>query len=363
MGLPLKVFMLPTFEHFNSYCSALIRGVQREGIDIRAIAEWTSVLPLLRMIRAAGLPKIVHLHWIETYTIKDTWWRSCIAAAIFLCELLLLRMLGVKIVWTIHDSINVDGKFTKLDIATRRLTAILANSTIVHTETARREVVSLYKLAARDEKKITVVPHGHFIEEYPNSVSRLVARETLGLDDDVFVFGFVGYLRPYKGVLDLIKAFHELDGDHLRLLIAGMPFDASFADAVKETARDDPRIQLYLEFIPGEGLQNFLNAMDVVVFPYSRSLTSGSLILAMSFGRAVVAADHATIREVLAAEGGVLYATDDFDALVRALREIQTKNVVSMGAENRKRAEAFGWQCVAKETVGIYRQVMGQTAA
>jgi glycosyltransferase involved in cell wall biosynthesis len=77
----------------------------------------------------------------------------------------------------------------------------------------------------------------------------------------------------------------------------------------------------------------------------------------MSFGKAVIAADHPTIREVLPPEGGLIYGMDGLVGLVAALNEIQTKDVVSMGEENLRRAYVFDWHSIAKKTAGLYYEV------
>jgi beta-1,4-mannosyltransferase len=268
--------------------------------------------------------------------------------------------LGVRIVWTIHDTVNVDEQFSDLDLKLRKLTARLANAVIVHTKAALNEVSRIYQLSERAERKIRIVPHGHYIEAYPNSISRLDAKNALGLDGDLFVFGLLGYLRPYKGVLDLIRAFRQLGGENIRLVIAGMPFDVSFAHEIQEAVRGDSRIRLYLNFIEDHRLQIFMNALDVLVFPYHRSLTSGSLLLAMSFGKAVIAADHAAIRETLSADGGLIYSPGDLEGLTHCLSEIQGRGVASMGEKNFKRAKIFAWRSIAKTTAAIYWDVTGR---
>jgi len=363
MKSPLRVFMAPTFHKFNRYGPSLVRSIRQQGVNVQHRSEWSHSFPLFTMIRTIGLPEVVHLHWIDIYTIKKTWPRSLIASLIFLFQLSLLKILGVKLVWTVHDYTNADQRFTGLDIGVRRLTVKLVDSMIVHTNVARQELTSLYKLSEIDKTKITVIPHGHFIEQYPNTLSRIASREKLGLDKDLFVFGFVGYLRPYKGVLELIQAFRQIDGEQVRLLIAGMPFDPSFATAVKEAAGEDSRIQFHLRFIEDEELQVFLNAADVLVFPYTRSLTSGSLILAMSFSKAIIAAEHSTIREVLPPEGGLIYPTDGLEGLVDALNEIQKKDVISMGEKNLSRAYANDWQSIAKTTAKVYREITNRAVA
>jgi beta-1,4-mannosyltransferase len=352
--------MLPTFHSFNKYGPALVQSIRQRGMDVRFIAEWTPIFPILTIIRTAGLPEIIHLHWIDIYTIKKTWWRSLFSSAIYILGLLLLRTLGVKIVWTIHDYINVEERFARLDIVVRRLMVKLANSIIVHTESSRQEIINFYKLPEISAKKIVAIPHGHFIDQYPNVISQAETRKKLGLDKDIFLFGFIGYIRPYKGILDLIKSFKQIDNDRVHLLIAGRPFDASFANIVKEATIGDSRIHLYLKFIEDEEIQIFLNTVDVVVFPYTRSLTSGSLILAMSFSKAVVVSDHASIREVLPPKGGLVYANEDPEGLVRVLREIQVKDVISMGQKNLKRAQRFDWESIAKSTVRVYYEVLGR---
>jgi beta-1,4-mannosyltransferase len=360
MTSKLNVFMLPTFHSFNKYCYALVQSIRQEGVNVRYISEWTPTLPIFRIFQDAGLPHVIHLHWIETYTIKKTWWRSFIASTLFICQLALLKILGVRIVWTIHDTLNVDAQFSDLDLKLRKLTAKLANAVIVHTKPALKEVSRIYQLSEREERKIQIVPHGHYIEAYPNSISRHDAKNALGLDGDLFLFGLVGYLRPYKGVLDLIQAFRQLGGEDIRLVIAGMPFDVSFAHEIQEAVRGDSRIRLYLNFIEDHRLQIFMNALDVLVFPYHRSLTSGSLLLAMSFGKAVIAADHAAIRETLSADGGLIYSPGDLEGLTQCLSEIQGRGVASMGEKNFKRAKVFAWRSIAKTTAAIYWDVRGR---
>ena len=352
------VFMLPTFQSYNKYCSALIHGIKAEGIDVSFSAEDSFIFPFFDIVGCSGLPQIVHLHWIDHYTIKKNLWRSLCASLIYISGLLLLRSLGVKIVWTVHDYINLSENFSRLDILIRRFTAKLSNAIIVHTQAAGAEMANAYKLSDTDKSKINSIPHGHFMDQYPNTFSQTEARLQLGLGEDVYVYSLVGYIRPYKGILPLIEAFKQLDGDNLRLIIAGMPFDLSFGRAVRDSANGDSRIYLYLEFIEDEDLQIFFNSADVMVFPYTRSFTSGSLMLAMSFAKSVVISDCPFVPEVLPPEGGLVYLSGNREALMNALRDIQRMDVVSIGKKNMDRARVFNWQSIAESTVRIYRDIV-----
>ena len=169
--------MLPTFHRFNKYGPALVHGISQEGIDVRVITEWTPLLPIVAIFQTSGVPDIVHLHWIDIYIIKKTWLRSLLASLIYILELRILKIFGVKIVWTVHDHINPDGKFASLDITIRRLMGKFSDSIIVHTEAAKLEVTNLYKLTEREKEKMNVVHCGHFIGQYPNVISQAESRE------------------------------------------------------------------------------------------------------------------------------------------------------------------------------------------
>jgi glycosyltransferase involved in cell wall biosynthesis len=44
-----------------------------------------------------------------------------------------------------------------------------------------------------------------------------------GFAEDVTLLCFLGRIRPYKNVAALVRAFRDLPGDHLRLLVTGEP--------------------------------------------------------------------------------------------------------------------------------------------
>ncbi|WP_242482112.1 glycosyltransferase, partial [Trichormus variabilis] len=70
-------------------------------------------------------------------------------------------------------------------------------------------------------------------------------------------------------------------------------------DMLLQKIDNEPNIKFIPGFVPSEKLQIYLNACDVVVFPYRDILTSGAVMLAMSFGRACIAPRKGCIAEVL----------------------------------------------------------------
>jgi hypothetical protein len=135
--------------------------------------------------------------------------------------------------------------------------------------------------------KVRVSRHGHYIGAYPDFVSREAARDALGLAEGDDVILFTGQIRPYKGAEALIGVVRRLLAERPRavLLLAGvMQFDllAEVTPALTEAER--ARIRTTDRFLDDMEMQLFFRAADVAVYPYQKILTSGSLMLALSFG-------------------------------------------------------------------------------
>jgi glycosyltransferase involved in cell wall biosynthesis len=98
----------------------------------------------------------------------------------------------------------------------------------------------------------------------------------------------------------------------------------------------------------------------VVVFPYRDILTSGAVILAMSFGRACIAPAIGCIVDVLDEHGAILYDPDRPDGLRQALASAMTdgQRLQEMGAYNLQRARVWSWDGIAQQTAEVYREAL-----
>jgi len=138
-------------------------------------------------------------------------------------------------------------------------------------------------------------------------------------------------------------------------VVAGRAFNRAEADAVRDVAGDDERITLRLEFIPDEELPVLLGAADAVALPFRDILTSGSAILAMSYGRPVIAPSLGCLPETLPADGNLLYDPDDDGGLRWALWRALTTDLDQLGERNLERARELDWGRIAESTAKLYR--------
>jgi len=357
----VKVLFLPDYREANPYQRELADALGVRGVTVTADpTRRRRILPVLEAIRRHGRPHIVHVHWKEPYISGARTDVSRVRVIRTLAELRLVRAAGIGIVWTAHDLWRHDRPLEPLEATFTRSLVGLSGAVIAHCEAARSELVETLGLAARDAAKVRVIAQGHYRDSYDQGVTRGEARQRLGVPADAFVITFLGWVRPYKGVLELIEAFSELEEPRARLLIAGRSETDVFAAEVERAAGSDPRITTRIDFLPDDELQVYLNAADVIAFPFRAIFTSASVLLAMSFGRAVIAPRRGCIAETVDEEGAILYDPTDENGLRSALRRAMSADLDAMGAHNRARCAEFDWGLIADATVDVYRSVVSR---
>jgi glycosyltransferase involved in cell wall biosynthesis len=355
----IDVLFVPDSSRGNPYQRALADGLANHGVRTR-LARGSGPFPVLAAIRQGPIPRILHLHWIHTYLISSGRVRSTVKGVRFLAELLVARRLGVRIVWTVHNLLSHDSPFPGMEATFKRGMIRLFDRLIVHCSAAREGVLETFHLPGHFERKVVVIPHGHYLNCYPNTVSPEEARRRLDLPEDSVVLLFFGKIRPYKGVFELIEQFRRLDVKGAQLVIAGRPVDDDTEARLMACCNQNSRIHCHPRFIADDQIQAFMNAADGAVFPYDDILTSGALILAMSFGKAVVAPRLGCIPELVDDKGGLLYDPADGPALQQAIRSALDVDLAQMGKRNLHVVRRLDWDTISRQTRAVYDECLGE---
>jgi glycosyltransferase involved in cell wall biosynthesis len=356
----MKVLFLPDYSEANAYQRALSAGL--EGLGVTVSADPTGrrrVLPIAEALLRHGRPDVLHIHWTEPYIAGGRSRVSRVKATRTLSELRLAKRVGIGLVWTAHDLFRHDRREDPNELAFMRSLFELADRVIVHCRAAADVLLETLAVGPEGRERIAIIPHGHYRGAYPDGVTRAEARAKLALPEEAKVIAFVGWVRTYKGVWELLEAFENLDEPLARLVIAGRAIDGAYAARLTAAAKGDERIHLSLDFVPDEELQVYLRAADVVATPFLEIFTSGSVLLAMSFERAVIAPRRGCVTDVLDEEGGILYDADDPRGLEGALRDAMDADLEAMGRHNGDGLERFDWGRVAEATREAYAAVRG----
>jgi beta-1,4-mannosyltransferase len=349
----MRVLMLP--RQSNPYQTLLADALRAQGIRV-TLGEGPSHHPVAPLILAwvrAGMPRVIHLHWVHRY-LKAIRGRRRWAARRTLWELRILRRLGVRIVWTLHNIGDHDRHRDKLEMLFHRLLVDQCDSVICHCEATRELAIEAYGLSGEVLPRLQVVPHGNYAGWYPDTIGRDEARAGLGLAASDRVFLFLGQVRRYKGVEDLLRTFGRIEAPDARLIIAGRPDRAQTGARIAQEAAGDGRVTVALGEVPDDRMQVYLRAADVTVLPYRDVLTSGSAILAMTFGQPVVAPAIGCLPESLGSEGTILYDPSAPDGLEVALRHALTADLTALGERAAAHAATLSWGPIATRTAELY---------
>ena len=351
------VVLFPSWPE-NAYHKLLGRNLEDVGVKvIHAVGRraFGKRFFFLRYVKWKWRADTFHIHSTFPFFNTDTSLKSSIWLLYSTVQLLILRILGVRIVWTVHDLKNHEGRLLKQDYLSSIMLSWLSHSIIVHCDTAAGAVRNRFHIRNRD--KIKVLFHGNYIGEYPNEIGKTESRRRLSLRQDGIVLLFIGRIMPYKGIIEFLSAIGRHRPLNLSaLIIAGKVANEDFETQIREKVKDCDWIRFEPGYVDDNDIQTYLNACDAVIVPYRHIFTSGSIFLAISFGRTCVAPKMGCIQDTLTRDIAFLYDPDREDALMEAIGSAcQNREKLSrMGQQCYQLATALSWKDVARETRKIY---------
>jgi beta-1,4-mannosyltransferase len=339
-----KLAFIPDWSQSNPYQKLLYQEIEASGVTCFGMPG--DDFTFAWIIKNKNNYKFIHLHWlhgINSARLKCSTWVNIL---IIILKVILARAAGYTVLWTVHNIVAHETSNIKLEIFTRKILARVVNHVIVHCEYARSEVLKLWGI---DGRKVSAIPLGSYIGHYANDVSRSHAREKLNIGDHEFTFLFFGLLRNYKGVKELLFSYSELKKSKhdIQLIIAGDPIDEIIKKEIEDLSAGDG-ISLHLRYINDNDVQLFFNACDVVVLPFLNILTSSSAVLALSFGRPVIAPAKGCIPELLNETNGFLYRNQN--ELTAAMANAATcQYLPEMSINALERAKELQWDVIVAD--------------
>lgn len=329
----------------NPYQVLLKRELNAAGV--RVIGN--PPLSLLRILFGRDGLDVVHLHW--PHGAYKTW----LQLVHLITVLVAYRVLKNNLVWTVHELDAYESRHPRIDAMLRFALIRMCRALIVHGAYTQREIISRFGFP----REIMIVRHPSYAGWYLDQIPREQARQRLDIPPNALVFLYFGYVKPYKGVEELIEAFRTVDRSDALLLVVGNPLNDDIRRGIGELASADPRVRLLLEYVPDSEIQLYFRAADIAVFPFRHTQTSGSLMLALGFDRPVVAPEVATIPEYVDGESGIMFDPATTGDLERALRQAAIAPLHEMARAAKSRGEMWSWREMAQRHLDCYRSVRG----
>lgn len=279
---------------WNSFAAIFSDSLEAAGCEVVDVADPR------RLNRRLD---VLHIHWPD-----QPFWggtptaRAAVRAAGTLRALRRLRAQGTRIVWMVHNLQPHDMRGIRLALWTwlARGVARLADGFMTLSPATVPIVRDTIPGLGRKPAAHAWHPAYARLGGLPD---RAQTRAALGIGPDETLTAFLGLIRPYKGVDELIRSFRESAGAGSRLLLAGHCEDPGQRAALEASVAGDPRIMLRIGRLSDEDFASYLTAADRIALPYRQYLHSGSIIHALSYARAVITPD-APFAEALAEQIG-----------------------------------------------------------
>lgn len=352
----LKILYTPSWEKANPYQRLLKEACEKEGCQISYANYPEGFFPFYKLVKHNPDIDVLHVHWISEILMRVVWSRASLLFwlkyILFGLDCWLVKRKKVKLIWTIHNKYAHENQHRKREVLIRKLLGKQADNVILHSDEALLEINKLYNVNFNN--KASVIFHGNYQGCYPQpSANKHLLKEQFHIAHGERILLFFGALKPYKGIETLISAVQKAKAEGLKLIICGEPHSAAYQEELVRLIDANPQIITLFRFLEDQEMIDFINLADVVVLPFSDTLTSGSVILAMTQGKALILSEQAKVFGCVP-EQGVKY----FSSL-RSLQEILITTEKSayeqMGLCNLAAADLMSWEKVAEKTVNIYK--------
>jgi len=273
---------------------------------------------------------------------------------IYFLFFILARLFRFKLIVIAHD---VTSLANDDNIMLRKwLYRYISSHIIVHNKHSLSELKKITK-----KTNYTIIQQGSYPELVNDNINYKNARQKLKFDDDKTYILFFGQIKKAKRLDLLIESMQYLN-DEFVLVIAGKPWKDDFSiyeDQIKLLNLHN-RIQKNIRFITDEEREYFFKACDVMVLPYEKIYQSAVLLMAMTYGMAIIASDIAPFKEVITnGKNGLLFEQNNAKDLSLHLNNLFTDKLKLKKIKEQSIISAntdFSWNNIAikyKETFNL----------
>jgi D-inositol-3-phosphate glycosyltransferase len=211
----------------------------------------------------------------------------------------------------------------------------------------------------RSDIPAVLSPHPLF-DSYGDKVEKSKALQLLGLSPDYQYLLFFGFIRAYKGLDLLIKAFSDnrLRNRKLKLVIAGEFYedDLPYKQLVKNNSLEND-VVFFDHFIKNDDVPLFFSIADLVVQPYKTATQSGVTQIAFHYEKPMLVTDVGGLKEIVP-NGicGYVVKPDPYEiaTAINDYFENSRKELFTEGVKNEKKR--FSWDKMTAAIIEVYNK-------
>lgn len=336
------ILFLPDAGPDNPFQYMLVDYLKENGYKV-VLGKKKSLFTVIQCVFKCK-PEIIYFDWVHSFLIGETKLFSWVKSLTFCVEILIVKFLfGVKIVHTIHNIHNHAGRSIRLERFFYSWFLKRCDNVRVYTEDT---IAKIEQYTGVTIKNFIVSPDLPYTLHYKRRSTIEEGYEHLGLKEKKFVYLFIGNVKPYKGVEELLGVFSLKEFKDDVLVIAGRVQKGEYAEQLQNKLSQLSNVQLIDRFISEEELPDYFAVANVCVFPFRNIEHSGSVELAMSFGKAVITCKVPSILEILNQQQELLYSNQT--ELADKMLFSKSVDLGKIGQENYQVIDRTQYQTILK---------------
>lgn len=290
-----------------------------------------------RKIKKAKIDLLVIKFWIPLMA-------PCLGTIARLC-----RRKGIKVVSILDNVIPHEPHFWDkwlIRYYVRRIDRFIAMSESVQEDCRKF-------LPAKRHDAVTFNPHPLY-DNFGQAVPKAEARSFLNLPQDKTILLFFGFIRDYKGLDLLMKAYKKAYKEDLLLVVAGEFYNngAQYSELEKDLQLEGT-IAWHTDFIPDDKVRYYFSAADLIVQPYKTATQSGVTQIAYHFERPMLVTNVGGLAEIVP-NGKVGYVCDvNEESVAQAITHFASMDTQQRDEQFRKNIQTqkqkYAWSAMTEK--------------
>lgn len=224
-----------------------------------------------------------------------TWWNPFFGPIVRTIASLYKRKTGKPVVIIAENMVSHEARWIDTYLSTMALK--LADRFLVLSGVVEQEIRDHFPKARIFRSSLPV----YDCYRVGDGISQSAAQQRLNLSGKKVVL-FFGYIRRYKGLMNLIEAFALVQKriENAHLLIVGEYYDdpRPYRDAIRLLGIENNVTEI-AQYVANEDVHLYFEAANLVVLPYNEATQSGILSIAYGFLKPVVVTNVGGLSELV----------------------------------------------------------------
>jgi len=260
------------------------------------------------------------------------------------------------IISSVHDNYRSDKK-----IGRRLINKLLSNindKIVAVSESIKNDIIRYDRIKP---SKIEVIKNGVDTLIFKPEIKDYDFLNSLGINNNEIVVGFVGRIVPAKGLEYLLEAFSYLkkERNNIKLLIVG---DGAILRNLKNYSIELGISEYTIFTGERQDIQKILTCIDIFVMPSIAEGLPNALLEAMSSGKPIVTTKVGGIPEIIKDRfNGLIIPEKNSEMLAKAVKELITDKDLSEKLGKNARyfiIENYSIEAVTKKWEALYLSIL-----